>query len=265
MSARNLMVLVAMAAAVACAVTAVPAAPAAPAAQRKPHVVFVIGDDEYKSEVTMPPFAKELQDRRGLRCTVLLAQPDPKTRNNIPGLEALADADLAVFYLRFRELPDDQMAKVRAYLDAGKPVMALRPSTIGFKNWKEFAPTILGTPPYQYHYGGDSSTDVRVAPGAADHPILKGIPNEFHVRSWLYGVLPLAEGATPLLLGKAVGGKTTRERIDQPVAWTWQHRGGRVFYTSLGHIEDFQVEALRRLLVNAVFWCLDRPVPEPAK
>ena len=238
---------------------------AAPDAARKPHVVFVIGDDEYKFDQSMPPIAKELQDRYAMQCTMLLAQPDQATRNNIPGLEALAKADLAVFCLRFRELPDDQMARIKAYLDAGKPVVALRSSTIGFKNWREFAPTVLGTPPYQFHYGGDSSTDVRTVPQAADHPVLKGVPKEFHVRSWLYGVLPLSEGAKPLLVGKAVGGATKRDRVDIPVAWTYTHKGGRVFYTSLGHIEDFKVEGFHRLLINAIHWALDRPVPDPAK
>lgn len=254
-----------LALALAAAIAAAALAAEAPPPPKKPHVVFVIGDDEYKADVTMPPIAKELQEKYGMKCTVLLAAPDQKTRNNIPGLEALAQADLAIFCLRFRELPDDQMAPIRKYLDSGKAVMAIRPSTIGFKNWKEFAPTILGTPPYQFHYGGDSSTDVRVIPEAAGHPILKGVPGEFHVRSWLYGVLPLAEGTKPLLMGKAVGGATKRERIDMPVAWTWQHKGGRVFYTSLGHIDDFQVEGFHRMLINAVHWCVDKPPPDWAK
>ena len=260
MSARNLLVLLSVAAAGWLCLGA-----AAPEAEKKPHVVFVIGDDEYQADVTMPPIARELEETCGMKCTLLLAQPDPKTRNNIPGLEALAQADLAVFCLRFRELPDDQMAPIRKYLDSGKAVMAVRPSTIGFRNWREFAPTILGTPPYQFHYGGDSSTDVRVIPEAADHPILKGIPKEFHVRSWLYGVLPLAQGATPLLMGKAVGGATKRERVDNPVAWTFAHKGGRVFYTSLGHIDDFKVEAVHRLFINAIHWCVGKPAPEPPK
>jgi type 1 glutamine amidotransferase len=39
-------------------------------------------------------------------------------------------------------------------------------------------------------------------------------------------------------------------------------KGGRVFYTSLGHVEDFALPALRRLLVNGIFWTLDKPVPD---
>jgi type 1 glutamine amidotransferase len=39
------------------------------------------------------------------------------------------------------------------------------------------------------------------------------------------------------------------------VAWTNTGKhGGRVFYTSLGHIEDFQQPAFNELLVNAIRW-----------
>lgn len=34
----------------------------------------------------------------------------------------------------------------------------------------------------------------------------------------------------------------------------FQHRGGRIFYTSLGHQQDFEVEMFLRLLANAVLW-----------
>ena len=50
---------------------------------------------------------------------------------------------------------------------------------------------------------------------------------------------------------------------DNPVAWTWKtEQGARSFYTSLGHPEDFQVESVQRLVVNAIHWALDMPVPD---
>jgi type 1 glutamine amidotransferase len=44
----------------------------------------------------------------------------------------------------------------------------------------------------------------------------------------------------------------------EPVAWTREHRGGRVFYTSLGGPEDFEKDVFRRLVVNAIFWTAQR-------
>ena len=55
-----------------------------------------------------------LAQRHGFRCTVLFAinrktgEIDPNTLDNIPGLEALATADLMVICTRFRELPTNR-------------------------------------------------------------------------------------------------------------------------------------------------------------
>jgi len=47
----------------------------------------------------LPPFAEELQ-RLGFRTSVVMGEGDPekKTENVLSGIEALAEADLAIFY-----------------------------------------------------------------------------------------------------------------------------------------------------------------------
>src|SRR6185436_11024156 len=84
----------------------------------KPHVVFVTGDHEYSGEETMPLLAQELEKNYGMKATVLKAYPDQDSETDIPGLEALDQADLAVFFLRWRQLPASQVAHIRAYLDS---------------------------------------------------------------------------------------------------------------------------------------------------
>jgi type 1 glutamine amidotransferase len=87
-------------------------------------------------------------------------------------------------------------------------------------------------------------------PEAASHPILRGVPGgELVVRSWLYKVSPLAKAATPLMMGRVEG-----REPPEPVAWTHTHRGGRVFYTSLGHPDDFKLPAFQTLLKNSIDW-----------
>src|SRR5512134_2986302 len=79
------------------------------------HIVFLTGDEEYRSEEGLPMLAKILAERHGFKCTVLFAiNPadgtiTPTVLDNIPGMEHLASADLCVMKLRFRELPDAQM------------------------------------------------------------------------------------------------------------------------------------------------------------
>jgi len=47
---------------------------------------------------------------------------------------------------------------------------------------------------------------------------------------------------------------STSEGDREPVAWTRIHNGGRIFYTSLGHQQDFSVDHFLTLLTNAILW-----------
>jgi len=250
----------------------------AQSASKKPIVVFVTGDHEYSSEATMPLLAKELEAHYGMQVKVLKSYPDYNAEENIPGLEALKDADLAVFFLRWRRLPAEQVKYIDDYLKSGKPVMGLRTTTHAFnypkghplEKWNAFGEFALGSPPGwggpagHTHCGHLCTTDVSVIKEASKHPILTGVDPSFHVSSWLYKVLPdyPAKGSTWLLMGKAVNPDKAGFQ-DNPVAWTWQTAaGGKVFATTLGHPADFSVESFQRLMINAVHWTLGKPVPK---
>ena len=97
-----------------------------------PKVVFVTGDHEYRSEFSMPMIARILEAHHGMKTSVAYAKPTPQTEDNIEGLEALADADVAVFFLRWRTLPDDQLQKIIDYLHTGRPIVGIRTSTHSF-------------------------------------------------------------------------------------------------------------------------------------
>src|SRR5205823_11308894 len=74
----------------------------------------------------------------------------------------------------------------------------------------------------------------------------------------LYKVSPMVTGTTPLLIG------TIPEKSPEPVAWTHTYgpRRARVFYSPLGHPQDFDEPESRRLLANGISWALDRPAAE---
>jgi type 1 glutamine amidotransferase len=256
-------------------------ADAAAQGEKKPLVVFVTGDHEYSSEVTMPLLARALKKNYGMRVKVLKSSPDQNAEENIPGLESLKEADLAVFFLRWRRLPAGQVKYIEEYLQSGKPVVGFRTSTHAFnypnehplEKWNAFGEFALGSPPGwggkadHTHCGHSCSTDVSIIKEAAAHPVLNGVDTSFHVRSWLYKVLPdyPAKGATWLLMGKAVASEKPGFS-DNPIAWTWQTpQGGRVFATTMGHPEDFGVEAFQRLVVNGIHWALNKPVPKKWK
>lgn len=271
------------------------------------HIVLISGDDEYRSEEAMPQLGKILSTHHGFKCTVLFAI-DPKDgtikpdqQDNIPGLEALKTADLAIFFLRFRNLPDAQMQHVVDYIESGKPIMGLRTATHSFnltssKTFKKYTWTgkeegwdggfgqqILGET-WISHHGNHGSQSCRgiIAPGQAENPILRGIKDgDIWGPSDVYGVrLPLPGDSQPLVLGQVlVGMKSDDKPLEgpkndpmMPIAWTKTYKGSsgktsRVFTTTMGASLDLQSEGIRRLLVNATFWLLgmEDKIPEKSK
>lgn len=244
-------------------------APFAFAGDNRPHVVVMIGEDEYHTWETLPEFAAQELSTRGLRVTVIHANPSDK--NDFPGLASLDTADLLVLSVRRRTPRVEQLEMVRRYLRRGGPLVAIRTASHAFAlrdgqppegcaAWPEFDQEVLGGNYHGHHAapeGGGPRTYAWVVPSAAKHPITAGLPaGEFDVCSSLYRTSPLAADTTLLAMGRCTG-----QMPDEPVAWTRLYHGGRVFYTSLGHPGDFELEPFRRMLLNAVFWALGQEVP----
>ncbi len=267
---------------------------------RGKHIVFVVGDDEYRSEESMPQLAKILAVRHGFKCTVLFAinkddgTIDPATKDNIPGLQALQTADLMVIFLRFRELPDEQMKYIIDYVNSGKPIVALRTSTHAFRYTKNlnspyakysfqskdpeggFGRLVLGET-WAGHYGRHNKESTRgvVAKGMENHPIVRGV-EDIWGPSDVYNITTLQGDCQPIIMGVVLSGmspddKPNPEKPPKPVAWIKTYTGSagkaaRVFVTTMGHAGDFFSEGFRRLLVNACYWALgmEDQIPEKA-
>jgi type 1 glutamine amidotransferase len=229
-----------------------------------PHIVFMIGEDEYHTWETLPEFAKKELEPRGYRVTIV--NGDPQGKNDFPGLAAaLRSADLLFLSTRRRTPPSDQLNAVRAYLAAGNPLIGIRtachafalrptdpPAPPGHATWQEFDPEVLGGH-YTNHHPAEPKTVIVAAPGAAKHPILKDVAVNLLIGNGsLYKVSPLVNGTTPLLIG------SIPNQPSEPIAWTHEYgpKHARVFYTSLGHPDDFQNPEFRRLLVNAIGWAI---------
>ncbi|MBC8347404.1 MAG: ThuA domain-containing protein [Verrucomicrobia bacterium] len=245
----------------------------------KPHAVLVVGTLHYSPELSLPVFAKELE-RFGFRTTVVMGEgnPEKKTENVLPGIDVLADADLAIFFMRFLKLPDKEWKPIEDYLKSGKPVIGLRTANHSFKyskdhpryEWNDgFGRRALGTP-YIVHQAG--TTDIKVNLKYAGHPIMTNVKKSEWVSPGTLYLARLEKGCLPLasvsgkgrarLLKKSFGEIRVKEFETAEVAWAWNNEwGGKVFGTSLGHPGDFAEESFNRMLVNACHWAVERPLP----
>jgi len=236
------------------------------AEDKRPHTVILIGEDEYKTWETLPDFAKKNLEWRGWRVSII--QQDAQDKHQFPGLvEALRNADLLFVSTRRRALPREQLDAIRAHLNSGKPLVGIRTASHGFTprgadagrgaSWTTFDPEVLGGN-YNNHHGAGPQTTLRAAPGEEKNPLLAGVNlDAFTSNASLYKVSPLKGAARSLLTGSIPG------QPAEPVAWTHAYgkNQARVFYTSLGHPDDFANRSFRRLLLNGMFWAIDQPVP----
>lgn len=228
----------------------------------RPRAVFLIGDDEYETAETLPAFAAAELEPAGVRCTFVIA--DPKSPHDFPGLEALNDADLMFVSARRRAPSAEHMQIIKRFVESGKPVVGIRTASHAFDargkapeghaEWPTFDPDVLGGH-YTGHHANEVEPRIEPAPEARGHAILDGVTAGFRSKGSLYKTSPLAATTTPLLTGSIDGHPA------EPVAWVNLKGKSRVFYTSLGHPDDFKNPAFRRLLTNAVFWALDRAAP----
>jgi len=261
-------------------------------------IVFLAGDHEYRSEETLPALARILAARHGFHCTVLFTvhpetgEIDPAA-DHLPGTEALADADLAVVFLRFKNLPASQMQPIVDYLDRAGPVVGLRTATHAFKIPKQspfarydfqhsgadyprgFGRQVLGES-WSGHYGKNHEMSTRLDPVAAqrEHPVLRGVQRPW-VQSGGYWTEPEAD-STVLALAQPLQRMTpdappAADKAPCPGVWIREYRSrdgqrtGRVCTTTYGASEDILDADFRRLLVNGCCWACgleERITPE---
>ncbi len=257
------------------------------------HIVLIAGDEEYRTEETMPMLAKLLSQKHGFRCTVLFALGpdgaeyiDANNSQGLRGLEALDSADLMIIGTRFRN-PDAAGAKhITDFLNAGKPIIGIRTATHAFKGdgdfgglkYDDFGLKVLGET-WVSHHGQHKVQGARGIPiqGQITHPILRSVDDIF-CPSDVYEVSHLTD-ADQILMRAAV-----TESLDpnspnivgeansptQPFAWLHTYQSpdgsgqGHSFCTTGGASIDFVCEDLRRMIVNAAYYLTDRSVPARA-
>ncbi len=208
----------------------------------RPRAVFLIGEDEYKTEMTLPAFAASELEPLGVRCTFVIA--DPKTPHDFRGIEALDDADLLVLSVRRRAPTAEQMAIIRKYIEAGKPLVGIRTAChafdtrgkapAGHAEWTSFDPDVLGGH-YTGHHGNNVHPEIDRRRGDKTHPILAGCRDAVRrARARFTRSVRWQPARSRSCSGRYRVSRPSRSRGSTCTSHA------RVFYTSLGHPDDFE-------------------------
>lgn len=249
----------------------------------RPVVAFIIAENEYHANQTLPDFAHQLLLTKGVNCEFALGKPvyTGEGIHNIENLQILKDADLTVIQVRRRALPSEQMNLIKEYVNSGKPILGLRTASHAFDarrdvvkegsssyattgqeqelldQWPEFDKDVLGGN-YQDHYGTMKVGIVfSIVPGMENHPLFLGVSHEDYTGPMatlnsLYRNRPLRSSNIQVLLLGAIP-----EKPVEPVIWVNNRDKGTVIYTSLGHWEDWKYKYFRQIMFNSVDFLLD--------
>jgi len=204
-------------------------------------IVLIAARNEYHPEESLAAFHEYLDKHYQVRCVRVFS----KAADALPGLEALDDCDCAVFFTRRMRISGEPLERIKRFCQQeGKAIVGIRTASHGFQNWLEMDKEVFGGD-YGGHYG-NIPVEIKIVDAQKQHPVLRGV-TPFVSKGSLYKNFKLAADATVVLTGSIPA-------ATHPVAWVRPHRGGRVFYTSLGHPTDFEEESFRRLLTNAIDW-----------
>lgn len=167
----------------------------------------------------------------------------------------LATFDLIVINMTMGEITDQQEANLLAAIRSGT----------GLGGWHGgLADAFRERPDYQYAVGGQwvahpgdiLQYSVQVSPG---HEITRGI-GDFTMKSEQYYMH--IDPAVNVLATTTFSGDHDPwiEGVTMPVAWTKMYGEGRVFYCSLGHVnDDFDVPEARQLVEQGLLWATRTP------
>jgi Trehalose utilisation len=264
------------------------------------HIVFLTGDEEYRSEEGLPMLAKILSQRHGFKCTVLFSLAadgtiDPNNQKSLSSPEQLDSADAIIMLTRFRQWPDDATKHFTDTVNRGIPIIGLRTATHAFSGYPKDSPNavlnwnnnggwgeqVLGET-WVSHWGKHKieATKGIIEPDAANLAILHGVTDVFGLTD-VYEAHPPAD-AKILLRGQSLDGlkpdstPAAYEKNGQginnpmmPIAWTRSvtsssGKTNTILCTTMGDAIDLESEGLRRLIVNGVYQGLSLPVPAKA-
>jgi type 1 glutamine amidotransferase len=250
---------------------------------KRPVVAFIIAENEYHANQTLPKFAHQLMMNKGVNCEFALGKPvyEGEGIHTIENLKILQDADLVVIFARRRALPSEQMNLLKEFVNRGKPILGIRTASHAFNanqvvpnsgggvatakgkvseyldQWPEFDKDVIGGN-YKGHYPPMKvGIEFSVVPGMETHPILRGVSPDGFIGSVapinsLYQNRSLSSQNVQVLILGSIPGQPS-----EPVLWINHLAKGKVVYTSMGHWEDWKMKEFQRIMDNSVDYLID--------
>jgi len=238
--------------------------------------LFLLGEHEYGTPETLPAFAKSQLEPLGIASVVVHAKGNDRNSDlchTFEGIELLETADILILSTRRRFPKTGELAAIRTFIESGKPVIAVRTASHAFgarakgtgyqppqghASWDTFDTDILGAH-YTGHYRDIEgkpplAVEAWIEASASSHPIVQAL--SFTGPILIGHKLYQYENLDPAI-DVVMSARHASDEPAQPIAWTNEKDGKRVFYMSPGSVEEMATPEIQSLLKAAILWGLD--------
>jgi type 1 glutamine amidotransferase len=227
--------------------------------------LLVIGEEKgYRHEAVSHAMAtiERLGKETGLWDTTIRTDTEALTKKKLEyNAKNLNDFDAVLFYTGGTlEMDDQQKADFISFVhDEGKGFIGVHSATITFTKWPAYGEMIGG-------YFDEHPWNVFPAPILVEDAAFPGMaqwPKSFTQNDEIYQVKNFSRENTRVLMrldpGKLdlTNPKVHRKDNDFAVSWAKMYGKGRVFYTTLGHVEsNWDKPEMQKMFIEAIKWSL---------
>lgn len=236
-----------------------PAPPASPARKR----LLVVGEEKgYRHTAVSHAMAtiERLGRETGQWDTVLRTDTEALTRRKLEyNARNLNDFDAVLFFTGGElEMSPEQKADFLAFVrEDGKGFVGIHSAAITFSGWPEYGQMVGGT--FDEHPWGTFEAPVVVEDPA--FPGNGGWPRSFTILDEIYQLKNYSRRDVRVLLSLDAGKldlanpRVHRSDRDFAVAWAKRFGKGRVYYTTLGHVEEnWDRPEFQTMITEAIRW-----------
>jgi len=244
--------------------------------------LLVIGDEKgYRHQAISHAMAtiQRLGKETGLWDTHIRTDTEPLTKKKLEyNAKNLNNFDAVLLYTGGNPVMDDQQrADFLSFIkDDGKGFIGVHSASITWTKWPEFVDLLGGT--FDEHPWNTFNAPIVVEDPA--FPGMNAWPQAFSLVDEIYQMKSFSRENTRVLLRLDAskldlsGPKVHRADRDFAVAWAKMYGKGRVFYSTLGHVEEnWDRPEIKTMYAEAIKWALrlvdaditPRPAPEGKK
>jgi hypothetical protein len=250
----------------------------APAPTRPTKHLLVLGEEKgYRHETVSRAMAtiERLGRETGLWTTTIRTDTEVLTKKKLEyNAKNLSDFDAVLFYTGGElEMDAEQKAALLSFVhDDGKGFVGVHSAAITFASWPEYGDMIGGY--FDEHPWGTFAAPILIED--ANFPGMQQWPASFVLRDEIYQIRNFSRDNVRVLMrldaGKLDLNNPLVHRADRDFAVTWArtYGKGRVYYSTLGHVEEnWDDPRMQKMYQEAIKWALGlvdadvKPRPRP--